>query len=236
MYIDEALKESELYALVKAGANLWLPDKGNLPQMAAYVSPAQVVGFGGAAGGGKTDLGAGKALNQHSDSMIMRRVGTELQPIIERILALKGNRDGFAGGHVNQLRFTRSGKPCTIAFGSIPNLGDETKYQGHPHDFKFYDEATNFLAKQIRFLGTWLRNTRVPGQYCEQLMTFNPPQTAEGRWVIDYFAPWLDKQAKNPAAHGEIRLHHGWARAGSDRYRGAEQALRDHRQPAGIRF
>jgi hypothetical protein len=45
----------------------------------------------------------------------------------------------------------------------------------------------------------------VPGQTCEQLFAFNPPQDAEGRWVIEYFAPWLDPQYKNPAAHGEIR-------------------------------
>lgn len=207
MFIDEYHKltnrELELRALIEAGAPLWLPDPDNAPQLAAYLSQATVLGFGGAAGGGKSDLGIGKALNQHSDSIIMRRVGTELQPIIERVLALRGTRDGYAGGNVNVLRMPETNQ--TIAFGSVPNLGDETKYQGHPHDFKFYDEGTNFLLSQIRFLGTWLRNTRVPGQVCEQLITFNPPQDAEGRWVLEYFAPWLDKQYKNPAAHGELR-------------------------------
>jgi hypothetical protein len=227
MFITEhsrlANKELELRALIELGAPMWLPDPDNGPQIMAYLSTAKVTGFGGAAGGGKSELGIGKALNQHSDSIIMRRVGTELQPIITRLLYLYGSRDGYAGGNVNVLRMPEREiivKPefegdaeahkyniadKTIAFGSIPNLGDEQKYQGHPHDFKFYDEATNFLLKQIRFLGTWLRNTRVPGQVCEQLFAFNPPQDSEGRWVIDYFAPWLDLQYKTPAAHGELR-------------------------------
>lgn len=207
MFIDEyknlSRKELELAALVENGAPLWLPDPDNLPQMGAYLSSATVVGFGGSAGGGKSDLGIGKALNQHSDSFIARRVSKELQPIIDRIIALRGSRDGYAGGNINMFRM--EDRDQTIAFASMPNLGDEQAYQGHPHDFKFFDEATNFLMRQIRFLMTWLRNTRVPGQVCEALMTFNPPQDAEGRWVLDYFGPWLDRQHKNPASHGEPR-------------------------------
>lgn len=208
MFIDEwdklSNKELELaWLLQKPDQPLWLPDPDNEPQMLAYLSQATVVGFGGAAGGGKSDLGIGKALNQHSDSFIARRVSKELQPIIKRILALRGTRDGYSGGNKNILEMPERNQ--SIAFASMPNLGDEQAFQGHPHDFKFYDEATNFLVMMVRFLGTWLRNTRVPGQVCEQLMTFNPPQDAEGRWVIDYFAPWLDRQYKNPAAHGELR-------------------------------
>lgn len=226
-FLHERLKGASPYrlaeyiALVEAGAALWVPDEGNVPQYRAYFSSAQVIGFGGAAGGGKTDLMVGKALNQHSDSMIMRRVGTELDPIIKRVLALHGSNDGYTGGHPAMLRFKRRNSKMseaierTIAFAAIPNLGDETKFQGHPHDFKAYDEATNFLLPQIRFLATWLRNTRVPTQFREVLCTFNPPQTSEGRWVLDYWAPWLDKQHKNPAAHGELRYFISVGRGGT---------------------
>lgn len=205
MFIDQAIKRRlELIELIENGAPLWLPDPDNAPQMAAYLSPAKVIGFGGAAGGGKSDLGIGKALNQHFDSFIARRVGTELTPLIERVLALRGSRDGYVAAPEKILRMPERNQ--VITFGSVPNLGDETKYQGHPHDLKVFDEATNFLEWQVRFLSTWLRNTRVvPEPFCQMLLTFNPPQDAEGRWVLSYFAPWLDKQAKNPAAHGEIR-------------------------------
>ncbi|MFO7306770.1 MAG: terminase [Gammaproteobacteria bacterium] len=205
MYIDQAIRRRlELIELIENGAPLWLPDPDNAPQMAAYLSPAKVIGFGGAAGGGKSDLGIGKALNQHFDSFIARRVGTELTPIIERVLALRGTRDGYASAPEKILRMPERNQ--VITFGAMPNLGDETKYQGHPHDFKCFDEATNFLEYQVRFLSTWLRNTRIkPEPFCQMLLTFNPPQTSEGRWVLSYFAPWLDKQYKNPAAHGELR-------------------------------
>jgi hypothetical protein len=36
-------------------------------------------------------------------------------------------------------------------------------------------------------------------------MTFNPPTTSEGRWVIEFFAPWLDPKHPNPAMPGELR-------------------------------
>ena len=199
----------EYFEQKKADSLIWTPDPDNAPQYRAYFSAAQVIGFGGAAGGGKTDLMVGKALNQHSDSMIMRRVGTELDPVITRVLALWGSKKGYSGGHPAMLTFNRKLRgeiERIISFAAIPNLGDETKFQGHPHDFKGYDEATNFLLKQIRFLATWLRNTRVPNQFREVLMTFNPPQTSEGRWVIDYFAPWLDLNYKGKRAeHGELR-------------------------------
>jgi hypothetical protein len=36
-------------------------------------------------------------------------------------------------------------------------------------------------------------------------MTFNPPTTAEGRWVLSFFAPWIDDHYPNPAQPGELR-------------------------------
>jgi hypothetical protein len=205
VFIDQSIKRRlELAELIARGAHLWLPDPDNAPQVAAYLSPATVIGFGGSAGGGKTDLVIGKALNQHRDSMILRRVGTELTPLVERILALRGTRDGYSAAPEKILRMPE--RDQVVTFGAVPNLGDETKYQGHPHDFKAFDEATNFLEWQVRFLSTWLRNTRVqPSPYCQMLLTFNPPQTSEGRWVLQYFAPWLDRSHPRPAAHGEIR-------------------------------
>lgn len=175
----------------------WSPLPG--PQKMAYESLADIVGYGGAAGGGKTDLACGKALTRHKKSMILRRVGTELTGVIDRLEELIGSRDGY-NGQSNIWR--RPG--LQIEFGAVPNSGDERKYQGRPHDLLVFDEATNFLVQQVRFLLGWLRTT-VPGQRCQALFTFNPPTSAEGRWVIDFFAPWLDKKHPNPAQPGELR-------------------------------
>ena len=38
-------------------------------------------------------------------------------------------------------------------------------------------------------------------------MCSNPPTSAEGMWIIDYFAPWLDPQHPNKADPGELRWY-----------------------------
>jgi hypothetical protein len=166
----------------------------------AYQSQADIIGFGGAAGGGKTDLMCGKILTQHQVGMILRREGTQLTGIVDRLTSLLKGRDGYNG----QEKIWRLPGGQQIEFGSVPNPGDETKYQGRPHDFLGFDEATNFLEATVRFLLGWLRSTD-PKQRCQALLTFNPPTTAEGRWIIPFFAPWLDPQYPKPAAPGEVR-------------------------------
>lgn len=181
--------------------NPWKPLPG--PQSIAYNSTADVIGFGGAAGGGKTDLACGKALTQHKVVQIFRREGTELTAIIDRMAEIVGDRTGL-GGKPPIWRNPNVGTARLIEFGSVPNLGDETKYQGRAKDLLVIDEAANFLEHQVRFLMGWVR-TADPTQRCQTLMTFNPPTNAEGRWVIDFFAPWLDPKHICPAEPGELR-------------------------------
>ncbi len=180
----------------------WRPLPG--PQTMAYESTADIVGYGGAAGGGKTDLACGSIITRHQKAMVLRRVGTELTGILDRFTDLFGSRDGF-NGKDNIWRTRRhDGVPLQIEFGAVPNLGDEKKYQGRPHDRLVFDEAANFLEAQVRFLLGWLRSVD-PNQHCQALLCFNPPTSAEGRWIIAFFAPWLDKKFHNPAQPGELR-------------------------------
>jgi hypothetical protein len=67
-----------------------------------------------------------------------------------------------------------------------------------------FDEVTEQREAQVRFVMGWLRSpdASVP---CKVLMTFNPPTTTEGRWVLDYYAPWLSKNHPRPAKPGELR-------------------------------
>lgn len=189
-------EQSELQKLLSHSAR-WTPLPG--PQLEAYVSEADVLGLGGAAGGGKSDFIAGLALNEHERSIIFRREGTELVALIERIIELVGDRKGYNG----QERIMRLPER-QIEFGSAPAIGEERKYQGRPHDLICFDEATNFAESQVRFLMGWLRSTN-PDQRKRVVMTFNPPTDAEGRWVISFFAPWLDDGHPNPAEPGELR-------------------------------
>ena len=68
---------------------------------------------------------------------------------------------------------------------------------------------------QVRFLMGWLRSSN-PDVRCRILMTFNPPTTVEGRWVIKYFGPWLDPNHPNPARIGELRWYTTDPESGED--------------------
>jgi len=170
------------------------------PQTRAFDSAADVLGYGGAAGGGKTDLACGAALVRHKKTMIMRREATQLTGIIDRLTELIGSRQGYNGSD----KIWRLPGGRQIEFGSTPNPGDETKYQGRPRDLLVLDEAANFLEIQARFLMGWVRTTD-PTQRCQTMMCFNPPTTAEGQWIIEYFGPWLQAEHPNPARPGGLR-------------------------------
>lgn len=179
--------------------NPWRPLPG--PQSLAFHSTADVIGYGGAAGGGKTDLACGKTLTQHQKVLVLRREATQLTGIIDRFTELIGSRDGYNGAE----RIWRlPERKLQIEFGSTPALDDWNKYQGRPHDLLIFDEAANFLEGQVRALLGWLRSVD-PNQRCQALLTFNPPTSAEGRWIIEFFAPWLDPRHPAPAEPGELR-------------------------------
>lgn len=177
---------------------MWRPLPG--PQSLAYHSDANVLGYGGAAGGGKTDLMLGKAVNKHSVSYILRREATQMQGIYNRMTDIMGGTDGFNKSD----KIWRFPDGRLIRFGSTPNLGDEMNYQGQARDFLGLDETANFLQQQVIFLMGWVRTTD-PNQPTQSVLTFNPPTTAEGRWLVQYFAPWLDDSHPNPALPGEKR-------------------------------
>lgn len=211
-YLTPAERE-ELDALViqDIEERRWVPLPG--PQTMAYTSEADVIGFGGAAGGGKTDLAIGMATTQHHRAQMFRREGPQLKGIIDRLAEILGSRQLING---NPPVYRDEDEDRQIEFNSMPNLGDETKYQGRPKDLLVIDEAANFLEQQVRFVKGWVRTTR-PGQRTRTLLTFNPPTTAEGRWVIDFFAPWLDKKhALYPTEPGKLRYVYVDPKTGKD--------------------
>lgn len=171
------------------------------PQMAALESEADIVFYGGAAGGGKTDLAIGLSLTNHLRTLIMRRESPQLQGILDRMTEILGSRNGYNG----QDKIWRL-PDRQIEFGSAPFLGDESRYQGRPHDLLVFDEITHFLEKQVRFMMGWVRTT-VKGQRTRVLFTGNPPTDSNGDWVIKFFAPWLDNKHPNPAKPGELRWY-----------------------------
>lgn len=180
---------------------VWAPDPDNLPQCAACASEAQVIGYGGAAGGGKTDMLIGLAMTKHRNSIIFRRESTQLKAIIKRAKELgEGHIKSF--NHNDLVMTLKDGR--TIEFGAMKDPDDWEKFKGRPHDLKSYDEPTELLEKQFRASSAWLRTT-ILGQRTRIVLAFNPPTNVQGMWIIRYFAPWLDPTHHNPAKPGELR-------------------------------
>lgn len=176
----------------------WEPQPG--PQTAAFESPADITGYGGQAGGGKTDLIVGMAHRSHHRSIIFRREFAQMNGIEERCAEIYTPLGGRYNGQKHIWRLPNDRK---VELGGVSQVGDEKKFQGRPNEFIAFDEATEFVESQVRFLLGWNRSSR--GYRCRVVMTFNPPTTAEGRWIIQFFGPWLDRKHPRPAAPGELR-------------------------------
>jgi hypothetical protein len=204
-YLQRATPEErdEIMALLEADmeARVWRAQVGR--QSEAADSEADITGYGGAAGGGKTDLIAGLALTEHQRSAIFRREKAQTEGIVQRITEILGSSDGY-NSQKSIWRTTVANVPRLIELGGLDNPDDHLRWQGRPHDLKAIDEATECREQQVRFVLGWNR-TSDPKQRTRGLLTFNPPTTIEGRWVIDFFAPWLSDRFPNPAKPGELR-------------------------------
>jgi hypothetical protein len=182
----------------KATMNLsFIPWPG--PQTEAYLSKADEMFYGGAAGGGKSALLVGLATQAHSKSIIFRREYSQIRSIEDEAAKLIGTRDGY-----NATDKVWRHKKGVLEFGSVPHEWDKEKFQGRAHSFIGFDEITHFTPTQYRYLIGWNRSDN-PKERCRVVVTGNPPTTAEGAWVVQYWAPWLDPSHPNPAKPGELR-------------------------------
>lgn len=180
----------------------------------ALESLADIVGYGGAAGGGKSDLLLGLAGTQHHRAIIFRREFTRLSALIERSREIynargEANRRDSYNENLHRWRL-REGR--LIEFAAMKDERDKFNYQGRPYDFYGFDEVTEFTESQFRFVIGWNRTTR-PGQRCRVVVTFNPPMDETGDWVTRFFLPWLaylapdTYQHPQPAKPGELRWY-----------------------------
>jgi hypothetical protein len=112
-----------------------------------------------------------------------------------------------------------------VEFGAVQHEESKEKFQGRPHDLVGFDELPHFTRAQYRFLIGWNRpddDYTGGGQpmRCRVVCTGNPPTNPEGRWVVEEWAPWLDREFPDPAEPGELRHYavldgvHRWLRPG----------------------
>jgi hypothetical protein len=112
-----------------AATPLWNPLPG--PQTIAYQTLADVTGYGGAAGGGKTDLALGLAITAHQKSLILRREAVHLGPsktAPARSSATSGAsiKRAASGGTCPAADRSSSAAARTLAT-SKPTAGDRTR-------------------------------------------------------------------------------------------------------------
>ena len=190
-------EKAQIMALLQQDTAIWRPQPG--PQADAYYSQADVVGFGGAAGGGKTDLAAGLTLTAHKRILYVRRQKVQTNGFQQRVEQLLGTSQGFN----SQTGEWRLGPDRYLTITGCDNPGDEKKQQGIPRDLHIYDEVTEQREWQVRYMMGWNR-TDDHEQRVRALMNFNPPTTAEGRWVLKFFGPWIDRKSAKRADPGEL--------------------------------
>ncbi len=193
----EKQAEAKALALEATKDKRFIPNPG--PQTDAYFCEADELFYGGAAGGGKSALICGLAIEEHEKSIIFRREYPQIKGLVDEVAGLFGHRNGY-NGQDRVWRFDGN----VLEFGSVTYESDKEKYQGRAHDLKAFDEITQFTKSMYQYIIGWNRSTN-PKQRCRVVVTGNPPMTAEGLWVIQYWAPWLDPHHPNPAKPGELR-------------------------------
>lgn len=174
-----------------------IPNVGQ--QTKAYFSRADIILYGGAGGGGKSYLALAKATQQHFRSIIFRREGTQTDGLVANAKMIIGT-DARFNGQDDEFNWT-DGR--SLKFAGLPGPDDWIKHAGRERDLMVFDEAGEFLEIQVASLQAWNRGP--DGVHCQILLASNPPRTAEGAWLISWFAPWLDPKYPKPAEDGELR-------------------------------
>ncbi len=180
-------------------SEIWRPNPG--PQEMAYESEADVIGYGGKPGGGKSDFLIGRAVTKHLNSIVFRREGEQVEDLVDRCAALLLPH----GAKFGERKFYNIPGGRQLRFAGIQHEKHVWKWQGRAHDFYGFDELTHFSERSFRIVTGWNRSTeKVP---CTVAAAFNPPHDSQGQWVKSFWAPWLDKKHPNPAKPGELRWY-----------------------------
>lgn len=179
---------------------VWQPHPDNRPQVQAYLSDAFETLYGGAAGGGKSDLLLGLARTMHSKSLLLRREFPELErSLIERSFAFYGDRKFYNGSkHVWNIDGRR------IEFGHMEQIGtpqvpkDEAQYSSADYDLIGIDQLEQFTEYGYLFLMSRVRSANRK----QKRIVATPNPVGEGiDWIMRRWRAWLIDETARP---GEI--------------------------------
>lgn len=211
----DASAKRRVYRPVRGIAErVWSPHPDNKPQQLAWLSLADLLLYGGAAGGGKSALLCGLALVKHERSVIFRNKSADLDGLWDELIKIapEGTRPNV---HGRKRMITPSGLTIEGSHLELPRA--EYSHQGRPRDFMGFDEGAQIDPNKINFVLGWNRHEDefdVNGglvhhrQRCRAVIATNPPIAGIGEFLNIWFAPWLENNFADPAENGELRWCH----------------------------
>src|SRR5690606_11279154 len=128
----------------------WVPNPG--PQTQAYLSEADILLYGGQAGGGKSQLMLGWGINEAQRGIIFRRELTQTDGLESDGKKILGDRCWNGQDHEWTLPDGRS-----LKLAGMREADSWMAHAGRERDFMGYDEAGEFLEIQVASLFAWLR-------------------------------------------------------------------------------
>lgn len=185
------------------------PQRG--PQERFLASPARVVIYGGAAGGGKTFAGLLANLRYAAldprpgfNAVIFRRVMPQVTlpgGLWDESLNLYGLAGGKANQTLHEWRWPQY--RAKIKMASMQYEADRLAWQGSQLTSINFEELTHFTQEQFFYMFSRNRGTCTAPKQIRG--TVNPDADS---WVKGFLAPWVDENYDGPggkAKSGEIR-------------------------------
>jgi hypothetical protein len=147
--------------------------------------------YGGQPGGGKSDALLMAAL-QYVDvpgyaALLLRKTYADLSLAGALMDRARQWLTGKEAKWNEQRKIWRFPSGATLSFGYLENENDKYRYQGSEFQYVGFDEVSQFSETQYRYLFSRLR--RLTGSQIPLRMRSagNPPTTADGNWVKNYF-------------------------------------------------
>lgn len=163
-----------------------------MAQAAALSSPADILLYGGAAGGGKSEVllvdAAQYISNPEHHAILFRETFPELEKSLimrSREMYSPGGVLGINGKYNEQKKLWSFPSGATIEFGHAARDAEIYQYQGAQYSYIGFDEATHFTEFRIRYMISRLR-CKDPTIKLKLRLATNPG--GEGHnWIMNMF-------------------------------------------------